>query len=127
MFGDGLRLGERRFGRLQFHFERRRVEAIEHVALRDNAALGKPALDDDAGHPRPDLGNPCWRDPAGKFAHQRPSRRLHGDDAYVHSLALGRSGRTLAARLQAESQRQGAKGRPDAALQNDHSKPLPTP
>ena len=77
----GLSFCQGRFARLQFHFERRGIDAIEHVARFHLAALLEGPLHHDAGHARPYFGDAGRRDTARKLTDEWPGGRLHRDDA----------------------------------------------
>ena len=58
-----------------------RIDAVEHGARLDQAALLEGSLEDDAAHARADLGDPNGRDPAWQFLGQGDAPRRDGDDA----------------------------------------------
>jgi hypothetical protein len=90
----GLGLGERSFVGHHLDLERARIDAVERVARLDLAALAEQALDHDAGHARPHVGDTRRRDAARQLAHHGARLRLDDDDADIRvGRRSGRDGR----------------------------------
>ena len=84
-----LRLGERGLVGRHLDLERTRIDAVERIAGLHLAALPEQALDHDAGHARPHVGDPRRRNAARQLAHHGARLRLDDDDADVGVVGLG--------------------------------------
>ncbi|MGY3404257.1 hypothetical protein ACVWZV_000370 [Bradyrhizobium sp. GM5.1] len=85
----GLGLGDRSLVGHHLDLERTRIDPIQWIAGLHLAALPEQALDHDAGHARPHVGDARRRNAARQLAHHGTRLRLDDDDADVGVVGLG--------------------------------------